>query len=45
MYDITATYGTQQRSLKGVKIIAGTQKIVYLRWAEDVGASVNLPTD
>jgi len=45
VYDITATYGTQKRSLPGVKIAAGHQKILYLRWAEDAGATVHLPAD
>jgi len=31
--------------LPGVKIAAGHQKILYLRWAEDAGAAVNLPAD
>lgn len=44
-YHITASYGAQKRSLHGIKIIAGTQKILYLRWAEDVGATVNVPTE
>jgi len=44
-YDITATYGTQQQSLKGMKIVAGKQKTLYVRWPEDVGATVNLPKD
>lgn len=44
-YDITATYGTRKRSLRGVKIVAGKQKTLYLRWAEDAGATVNLPTE
>jgi hypothetical protein len=45
MYDITATYGTQQRSLKGMKIMAGKQITLYLRWPEDAGATVNLPNE
>jgi hypothetical protein len=45
MYDITATYGTQKRSLPGVKIAAGHQKTLYLRWAEDAGATVQLPAE
>jgi len=44
-YDITATYGTQQQSLKGMKIIAGKQKTLYVRWPEDVGPTVNLPKE
>jgi len=44
-YDITATYGTQQQSLKGMKIVSGKQKTLYVRWPEDVGATVNLPKE
>ena len=45
IYDITATYGTQKRSLPGVKIVARQQKTLYLRWAEDAGTTVNVPTE
>lgn len=41
-YNITATYGTQKRSATGVRIVAGKQKTLYLRWAEDAGATVHL---
>ena len=44
-YGITATYGAQKRSLHGIKIVAGKQKTLYLRWAEDVGATVKLPPE
>jgi hypothetical protein len=42
VYDITATYGTLKRSAKGVKLVTGKQKTLYLRWPEDAGATVNL---
>ena len=45
VYDITATYGTEKRSAKGVKIVAGKQKTLYLRWPEDAGATVNAPNE
>ncbi|HWC51557.1 MAG TPA: hypothetical protein VG453_07700 [Nitrospira sp.] len=45
MYDITATYGAEQRSLKGMKIMAGKQTTLYVRWPEDAGATVNLPNE
>lgn len=44
-YDIIATYGTQIRSSKGVKITAGQSKTLYLRWAQDAGATVALPSE
>lgn len=37
IYDITAT--------KGVRIAAGKQKTLYLRWPEDTGATVNLSNE
>jgi hypothetical protein len=45
MYDITATYGAEQRSLKGMKIMAGKQTTLYVRWPEDAGTTVNLPNE
>lgn len=45
-YGITATYGTHKQSLHGLKVVAGTQKTVYLRWAkEDAGAAPKVPTE
>ena len=44
-YDITAVYGTQKRSLPGVKIVAGQQKTLYLRWAEEAGTTVHVPAE
>ena len=44
-YDIAATYGTQKQFLQGITIVAGKQKTLYLRWAEDAGGRGNLPTE
>ena len=44
-YDITAVYGNQKRSMTGVTIVQGKQKTLYLRWAEDVGATVTIPAE
>ena len=44
-YDITATYGSQKRSATGIKVLAGKQKTLYLRWPEDAGVTVNLSND
>ena len=45
LYDITATYGTQKRSATGVTIVPGKQKTLYLRWAEDAGATMKVPNE
>lgn len=45
IYDITAMYGAQERSAKGIKIVAGRQTTLYLRWPEDAGATVNLSNE
>ena len=42
IYDITATYGTHKRSATGVRIVTGKQKTLYLRWAQDTGATFNV---
>ena len=45
-YDITATHGSHKRSLQDLKIVAGTQKTLYLRWAdEDTSAAPKLPPE
>jgi hypothetical protein len=44
-YDIIATYGTQKRSLPAVRVVAGQQRILYLRWAEHAGATATVPAD
>lgn len=43
IYDITATHGDRTQGLKGVKVNAGKQKTVYLRWAEDRSPAGRLP--
>lgn len=42
VYDVTAVHGGQAQSLKGVKVEAGKQKVVHLRWAEDRGIPANV---
>jgi hypothetical protein len=44
-YDISATYGEHKQALKGIKIVGGKQKTVYLRWAEDTGLTVKVPNE
>jgi hypothetical protein len=44
-YDITATYGTAQRALHGVPIVAEKQKTLYLRWSEDAGVTLDVPNE
>lgn len=43
IYDVTATHRDSKQGLKGVKVEAGKQKVIYLRWAEDRGIAGNLP--
>jgi hypothetical protein len=44
-YDISATYGEHKQALKGIKIVGGKQKTVYLRWAHDTGPTVKVPDE
>ena len=44
-YDISALYGGHQQVLKGVKVVSGKQKTVYLRWTNDSGAMVKVPNE
>jgi|DewCreStandDraft_4_1066084.scaffolds.fasta_scaffold133508_1 hypothetical protein len=44
-YDITATHGNSTQILGGIKVEAGKQKTVYVRWPEDPGLAVNLPAE
>jgi hypothetical protein len=44
-YDISATYGTQTRASKAVKVASGQSKTVYLRWTEDAGVTLPLPNE
>lgn len=43
IYDVTATHRDSKQGLKGVKVEAGKQKVIHLRWAEDRGITGNLP--
>jgi hypothetical protein len=45
LYDLTATYGNSTQRLNGIKIEAGKQKTVYVRWPEDPGLAGNLPAE
>lgn len=45
IYDVTATYGDKIQILKGVKLEAGKQRTVYLRWSEDRGIPASLPVE
>ena len=40
-YEVTAVHGDRKQGLKGVKVEAGKQKVVHLRWAEDRGVAVD----
>lgn len=43
VYDVTATHRDSTQGLKGVKVEAGKQKVIHLRWAEDRGITGSLP--
>jgi len=45
VYDVTATHGDHKQRLKGVKVEKGRQKTLHLRWAEDAGVTVKMPTE
>jgi hypothetical protein len=42
-YDISASQSGLKQELKGIKVKAGKQKTVYLRWADDPGLAVTFP--
>jgi hypothetical protein len=44
-YDISAMYGDQKQTLKGIKVVAGKQKTVQLQWAKDIGSIVKVPNE
>lgn len=44
-YDISAMYGEQKQTLKGIKVVAGKQKTVQLQWAADIGSMVKVPNE
>jgi hypothetical protein len=43
VYDVSATYRDSRQGLKNVKVEAGKQKVLHLRWAEDPGLAGTLP--
>jgi hypothetical protein len=45
LYHIAGTYGGQAQSLNGIKVEAGKQKTIHLRWPEDRGAGNLLPAN
>jgi hypothetical protein len=44
-YDISAMYGDQKQTLKGIKVVAGRQKTVQLQWPADIGSMVKVPNE
>lgn len=44
-YDISAAYREQKQALKGIRVDRRTQKIVHLRWAEDIGVTAKVPNE
>ena len=45
LYDVTATDGDHIQRLKEVKVEAGKQKVIYLRWAEDHSVAGRVPAE
>ena len=45
VYDISAMYGNDKQALKGIKVVAGKQKIVHLRWTDEAGVPVKVPNE
>ena len=45
IYDVTATHRDSTQGVKGVKVEAGKQKVIHLRWTEDRGMAGNLPSE
>jgi hypothetical protein len=43
MYDISASYGGHKQALKGIKVVAGRQKTIHMRWADEAGALMKVP--
>lgn len=45
VYDISAAQSGHIQKLKGIRVVAGKQKTMYLRWAEDTGAMMKVPNE
>jgi hypothetical protein len=45
IYDVTATDSGHAQHLKSIKVEAGKQKVVYLRWTEDHGVAGRVPAE
>jgi hypothetical protein len=43
MYDISAAYGEHKQALKGIRVVAGRQKTIHVRWAEEAAAPMKVP--
>ncbi len=43
VYDVTATHGDSTQRVKGMKVQAGKQQTMYLRWPEDRSIPTDLP--
>ncbi|HKC94353.1 MAG TPA: hypothetical protein VKB81_10095 [Nitrospira sp.] len=44
-YDVSAMYGEQKQTRKGITVVAGKQKTVQLQWAADRGSMVAVPNE
>ena len=44
-YDITATHGDREQTLKGIKVEAGKRRMLHLRWTDDRGMPPKFPIE
>lgn len=45
VYNVTAIHRDRTQGLKGITVVAGKQKTIHLRWAEDRGLAGSLPAE
>jgi hypothetical protein len=45
VYDVSAVHHGSRQELKGVKVEAGKQRVIHLRWAEDRGIAGSFPEE
>jgi len=43
IYDIAATYGEHEQALKGIRVVAGRQRTLHMRWPDEAGAQRKVP--
>lgn len=45
LYDVSASHGNDLQRHKDVKVEAGKQRVIHLRWAHDYGISIHAPEE